>query len=160
MLNIVQWSVSYFQFLQVLGWNICGNIFPVGTDESEQTSDTVWEFYWIHNNFLTIATKLHIRSGRRMRFVSKTWKLQLDTAIYEYEIYYVYVSTYFDDSLKDLCKRSTIPTGKDHPVWLWEAHWRERNEWKYWASKSFVGSDWFSPLRRVTEVGQSSRLTR
>lgn len=66
----------------------------------------------MHNNLLTIATKLHIRSGRRMRFVSKTWKLQLDTAIYEY----VYVSTYFDDSLKDLCKRSTIPTGKDHPV--------------------------------------------
>ena len=120
----------------------------------------VWEFYWMHNNLLTIATKLHIRSGRRMRFVSKTWKLQLDTAIYEYGIYYVYVSTYLDDSLKDLCKRSTIPTGKDHPVWLWEAHWRERNEWKYWASKSFVGSDWFSPLRRVTEVGQSSRLTR
>ena len=87
--HIVQWSVSYFQFLQVLGWNICGNIFPVGADESEQTSDTVWEFYWMHNNLLTIATKLHIRSGRRMRFVSKTWKLQLDTAIYEYGIYYV-----------------------------------------------------------------------
>ena len=47
----------------------------------------VWEFYWMHNNLLTIATKLHIRSGRRMRFVSKTWKLQLDTAIYEYGLW-------------------------------------------------------------------------